>query len=234
MPASSWPIRSVLSTSGMPSPSIQAWWPCARVRDEDAVQPPRPCPDAASSPALLPQIVSLLTDVSATDNPRECLLYDFKGGPLRVPPRGTGPARRVCGLSGPTRRASRTSLEQSSTRSTKERYRQGCRLKGCRTASDPRSRCALRFGSACHRIGSAWARWAARRGNAYVQKGSLSDAARASRALRATAVSIGHRVTSCFQHFCVNLDRLPPAEGLAWPPVDFHRYHVNFRLEMQG
>src|SRR5216683_2527397 len=188
MPASSWPIRSVLSTSGMPSPSIQAWWPCARVRDEDAVQPPRPCPDAASSPALLPQIVSLLTDVSATDNPRECLLYDFKGGPLRVPPRGTGPARRVCGLSGPTRRASRTSLEQSSTRSTKERYRQGC----------------------------------------------LSDAARASRALRATAVSIGHSVTSCFQHFCVNLDRLPPAEGLAWPPVDFHRYHVNFRLEMQG
>jgi hypothetical protein len=30
------------------------------------------------------------------------------GRPLRVPPRGTGTARRACGLSGPTRRASRT------------------------------------------------------------------------------------------------------------------------------
>ncbi len=85
--ASSWPIRSVLSTSGIPSSSIQVWWRCARVRNEDAVQPPRPCPEAPSFPALLPQIVSLLTDVSVTDNPRECLLYDFKGGPLRVPPR---------------------------------------------------------------------------------------------------------------------------------------------------
>jgi hypothetical protein len=38
--------------------------------------------------------------------PKGNCLYAVKGGPLRVPPRGPGPARRACGLSGPTRRAS--------------------------------------------------------------------------------------------------------------------------------
>jgi len=37
---------------------------------------------------------------------RSNFLYAVKGGPLRVPPRGPGLARRACGLSGPTRRAS--------------------------------------------------------------------------------------------------------------------------------
>lgn len=32
----------------------------------------------------------------------------FKGGPLRVPSCGPGPARRACGLSEPTRRAGQT------------------------------------------------------------------------------------------------------------------------------
>jgi len=41
--------------------------------------------------------------------------------PLRVQPRGTSPARRACGLSGPTRRASRNrAQETSSTRTTEE------------------------------------------------------------------------------------------------------------------
>jgi hypothetical protein len=34
---------------------------------------------------------------------RNNFLYAVKGGPLRVPPRGPGPARRACDLSGPTR-----------------------------------------------------------------------------------------------------------------------------------
>lgn len=50
---------------------------------------------------------------------RNNFLYAVKGGPLRVPPRGPGQARRACGLSGPTRRASRSrAQETSSTRTT--------------------------------------------------------------------------------------------------------------------
>jgi hypothetical protein len=36
-----------------------------------------------------------------------------------VPPSGTGPSPRACGLSGPTRRAIQTAQETSSTRTTR-------------------------------------------------------------------------------------------------------------------
>jgi len=34
-------------------------------------------------------------------------------GLLRAPPRGTGPARRACGLSGPTRRANQNRAQEA-------------------------------------------------------------------------------------------------------------------------